>query len=161
MKWIKFFLFLLIPCFAFTQSTPSNKNGIGINLSALNGDGLSLNLRYTRWINKLGTAKLEFTTNFNHAYRARLGLEFLQLRKNKFELGIGLDLRYSVDNYVVDAFPTSKEFAVELPIELRYQINPNYSIFTGLSLSQNVWSNDVTKKKDFNIDYRLGLNFRF
>ena len=161
MKWL-FTVFLLgQTLITFSQSNNSPKNGIGINLTESGLDGAGLSLRYTRLTNIGGTLKFEINTSFRRAINARIGFEFLQLRLNKFELGVGFDLRYSNLNLSDYGYRDYNYVLLELPIEVRYLISPNYNVFAGISFSNKLWSNTSFPNINKRADLRIGIMHNF
>jgi opacity protein-like surface antigen len=162
MKWTFCFFTLLLPYLASSQSENSFKNGIGINLTYDGQTGIGSSLRYTKQMGDHGIIKFEFKTNWQYEVAGRIGYEFLQFRLNKFELGLGLDVKYRHENRSRYGLSNFNELALELPVELRFHISPQYTIQTGMSIARRLTSTEAefNKRSSF-VELRLGMNYRF
>lgn len=161
MKWIVLSLLFLVPFLSFSQSKPSLKNGIGVHLTYDDLGGMGSSIRYTRQLGKLGVMKLEFKSNWNTGYAGRIGYEFLQMQIKDFELAVGVDLKYAHWEFEKFGVSDLNELSVELPIELRYHILPNYFIQTGISFSKRISSSENNSQPEAGTELRLGLGYRF
>ena len=163
MKWLVVMFLLLLPFFSFSQKELPYQNGIGINLTNTSKGGLGFSFRYRRQILNKGVAKIEFNTNHKDTYFLRLGYEPFRFTYKKFELGIGLDLKYEFNDYSKYGVPDLKELSLELPIELRYNINDVYNIFGGFSVSKSLktWNAPCIPCNQTISEIRLGLGYNF
>lgn len=164
MKWFLNALLAILPLVSFSQSDESPlklNNGIGINLTSSERDGLGMTFRYTYQLENRGKLKFEINSNFSDSYFGRMGYEFLLLQKNKFEIGIGLDLKFQYNDYSRFGQLNLRKLDLELPIEFRYQFAPNYNIMAGISLSRNLSSSyRVINEKSLS-EYRIGIGYQF
>ncbi len=162
MKWLFNIMFIALPVLTVAQSDAPSKNGIGVHLTYDKEGGIGTSLRYKRQLANRGIMKFEFQTNSNGKYIGRVGYEFIQIRNGKFELGMGLDLRYKFENLKKYGQPNYKEYALEFPIELRYHISPKFTIQAGVSYSKRLGSNnDVYNQSRSGTEFRLGTIYNF
>ena len=162
MKWIIKSLLLLFPIIAVSQYDYGPKNGIGIHLTNDGHGGFGGSIRYLRQIGQGGTMKFELKLNRHDLYNARIGYEFLKFRKDKFELGIGVDLNYRFWDLEQFGYQNINELYVELPIELRYHINSKYLISAGVSFGEKIQKNKFVYLPHVNKpEIRLGVGYKF
>ena len=163
MKWLIVIFLFFLPFFSFSQQELPYQNGIGIHLTHTAKAGLGFSFRYRRQLSDKGVAKIEFNTNHKDTYFVRIGYEPFRFRWTKFELGIGVDLKYEFNDYSKYNVPDLKELSLELPIELRYNINDVYNIYGGFSLSKPVktWNALCTPCNQTIAEIRFGLGYNF
>jgi len=163
MKWITITIFLLLPFFSFSQDDNSHKNGIGLHLAYDGNNGLIGGVRYSRQTGNGGIAKFEFNSNGNGVYFGRVGYEFLQLRFGNLEFGTGLNLKYTHRNLAKIGFTPYKELALEVPLEIRFHLSSEFSLYSGLSFSQLLSKRGKNRGSLHNTvsEIRLGVGYRF
>jgi len=163
MKWLSVVFLVLLPFWSIAQNENPYQSEVGFNFTYNGEDGLGISARYKRQIAGRGIAKLEFNTNGNNTYIGRIGYEPLQIHWDKIELGLGLDLKYEVNDFSEFGQERFSDLALEFPIELRYNISDEYSIYSGLSFSTllhngcsvcNINPHPVS-------EIRLGLGYKF
>jgi len=161
MKWLSIALFLLLPLCSFSQVENPYANGVGINLTQSPRSGLGISFRYRRQIGNKGIAKFELNSNVSNSYGGRIGYEPFELRWKRLELGLGLDVKYGFTDFSRFGQSKSSEWTLELPIELRFNISPEYSIYSGFSLSQLLSSSVCNICHQTISEIRLGLGYNF
>ncbi|MEM9547508.1 MAG: hypothetical protein AAGA77_16125 [Bacteroidota bacterium] len=157
-----FVLLILFPFFLTAQSEYPLQSSVGMHLTYDEDTGWGVSARYLHKLKNAGLLKFELKTDFRFYHVGRFGYEFLNTKNDRFEFGIGLDLRFRIEQ--LERFGVSRrtEFAIELPVEARYHLSDDYFISSGISFSRRLSSTSLSNLQGFSIpEIRLGLGYKF
>lgn len=147
----------MFPVLLSAQEDFTKQRQIGFNITHNSVDGMGASLRF-----KLKRLKFEINSNFNTSIISRVGYEFLNLRKGKFDLGLGVDLAYKRISRTNFGLTGYESINVELPLELKYSVTPRVSIMAGSSFRlYNLKENYSFQENQSSGEIRLGGGYKF
>ena len=167
-------LILSIPLFIQAQSseiapkkkeiTEEKKTTIGFHTGFSAYSGFSNEISITQKFSKSQAVRFSFSSNFRNKYDITLGWRKRLLKLGRFELGTGLDLKYShyKPYYYISSFGRN-QVSFDLPIFINYKINDHLDLNMELTIPvKSIFTDKYYSSRNINYGgLKVGVGYRF